>query len=92
MINPRNIFILVLIILAASLRVADVLPYNFAPIAAIALFGGAKFSNRAMAFVAPMAIMFISDLFIGLHDFMWVVYLAFGAKLTAKMIFSCDDG
>lgn len=77
MLNARNLFILVLIILAAGLRIADVLPYNFTPIAAIALFGGAMFSNRALAFVLPMAIMFISDLFIGMHDFMWAVYAGF---------------
>lgn len=77
MLNARNLFILVLIILAAGLRIADILPYNFTPIAAIALFGGAMFSNRALAFVLPMAIMFISDLFIGMHGLMWAVYAGF---------------
>ena len=74
MLNARNIFILVLLIIAAALRVSGVLPYNFTPVAAIALFGGAMFSNRALAFVVPMIIMFASDLIIGLHPLMYAVY------------------
>ncbi|MDP6908823.1 MAG: hypothetical protein QF371_04915 [Flavobacteriales bacterium] len=75
--NARNIFILILIIVAAGLRIFGILPHNFSPVAAIALFGGAMLSNRALAFVAPLAIMFISDLFIGFHDFMIPVYIGF---------------
>lgn len=77
MINARNIFVLVLIVLAASLRISGVLPYNFTPIAAIALFGGAMFSNRTLAFMAPLSIMFLSDLFIGFHSSLFAVYAAF---------------
>lgn len=75
--NARNIFILLIIGIAAIIRLADILPYNFTPIAAIALFGGAMFSSRSLAFVIPLAIMFISDLFIGFHDLMWAVYAGF---------------
>lgn len=75
--NARNLFILVLILAAAALRLADVLPYNFTPVAAMALFGGAMFSNRKLAFALPLAVMFISDVFIGFHDTMWAVYAAF---------------
>ncbi|MGB1318914.1 MAG: DUF6580 family putative transport protein, partial [Flavobacteriales bacterium] len=77
MINSRNIFILVLILLVAGLRIAGVLPYNFTPVAAIALFGAAMFSNRALGFILPLAIMFVSDMFIGLHSSMIAVYGAF---------------
>lgn len=77
MINSRNTFILILIVLAAALRIAGVLPYNFSPVAAIALFGAAMFSNRILASVLPLAIMLISDVFIGFHDTMWAVYGAF---------------
>lgn len=79
MINSRNVFIFVLIVLAAGLRIAGVLPYNFSPVAAIALFGGAMFSNRILGFVLPLAIMLISDVFVGFHDTMWAVYLGFFA-------------
>lgn len=74
MLNARNTFILLLIILAAALRIWGVLPYNFTPVAAIALFGGAMLSNRALGLIAPLVIMFISDLIIGLHPFMYAVY------------------
>ena len=77
MLNARNLFILVLILSAAALRVWGNLPYNFSPIAAIALFGGAMFSKRLLAFAVPLGIMFISDLFIGLHSSMIAVYGAF---------------
>lgn len=76
MLNARNIFILVLIIAAAALRISGVLPYNFTPVAAIALFGGAMFSNRSLAFAIPIGIMLISDVFIGLHSSMFAVYAA----------------
>lgn len=77
MINSRNVFILALIVLAAGLRISGVLPYNFSPVAAIALFGAAMFSNRVLGIVLPLAIMLISDFFIGFHDTMWAVYGAF---------------
>lgn len=77
MLNSRNLFILVLILLAAGLRLTGELPYNFTPVAAIALFGAAMFSKRALGFAVPLAIMFISDLFIGFHSSMLAVYAAF---------------
>ena len=76
MLNSRNLFIVALIVLAAGLRVLGGLPYNFTPVAAIALFGGAMLSNRALGFIAPLAIMLISDLFIGFHSSMFAVYAA----------------
>jgi len=74
--NNRTIFILVLLVVAALLRISGILPMNFSPVAAIALFGGAMLSNRLLAFAAPIGIMLISDLFIGFHDTMWAVYLS----------------
>jgi len=83
----KNIFIFTLILAAAILRIADILPYNFTPIAAIALFGGAMFDNRSLAFLAPLSIMFISDLFIGFHDTMFAVYAGFlSIVLIGQMI------
>ncbi len=74
--NSKNIFILTIILIAAGLRVSGILPFNFSPVAAIALFAGAMFSNRLMAFAAPLAIMLLSDLILGFHDTMWAVYLS----------------
>lgn len=77
MINSKNLFILTLILGAAALRVWGHLPYNFTPVAAIALFGGAMLSNRALAFILPLSIMVISDRFIGWHNSMFAVYAGF---------------
>ncbi|TVR42635.1 MAG: hypothetical protein EA394_02990 [Bacteroidia bacterium] len=50
---------------------------NFTPIAAIALFGGAHLGRRWIAFMVPVIALFISDLFLGFHNMMVPVYLAF---------------
>lgn len=49
---------------------------NFAPIAAIALFGSV-YLNKRYALILPIAAMFISDIFLGFHDTMLYVYGAF---------------
>jgi hypothetical protein len=50
-------------------------PPNFTPILAIALFGGAIFKNKAIAYSVTLGSMFIADLFLGLHESLWAVYL-----------------
>lgn len=52
-------------------------PPNFAPVAAISLFSGFYF--RRYFILIPIAIMFISDIFIGFYDWklMAVVYFSF---------------
>lgn len=50
---------------------------NFSPIAAMALFGGAYLNEKKIALLIPLAALFLSDLFIGVHSFMWAVYLSF---------------
>ena len=77
MLNARNIFILVLIIAAAAVRIWGDLPYNFTPVAAIALFGGAMFTKRFLAIGVPLAIMLVSDVFLGFHSSLLAVYAAF---------------
>ena len=52
-------------------------PPNFAPIAAMALFGGAYFSKKTFAFVIPLAAIFLTDLIIGIYSYAWIVYLSF---------------
>lgn len=51
-------------------------PPNFSPIAAMALFGGATLVRREWAFAIPLAAMFLSDLVLGFHDQMVVVYVS----------------
>lgn len=75
-INQR-FFILIGIIAAAMFARLIPHPPNFTPIAAIALFGGAYFSNKKLAFIIPFAALFLSDLIIGFYSNMWAVYLSF---------------
>ncbi len=65
------------VVIGAVLRFAPHFP-NFAPIAAIALFGGV-YLNKKYALIIPIIAMFASDLFIGLYDIklMAGVYLSF---------------
>ncbi len=52
-------------------------PPNFSPIAAIALFGGARFADKRAALLVPLAAMFLGDLVLGLHGLIPVVYGCF---------------
>lgn len=76
MLTTRSTTLAGMILLAAASRLVPH-PPNFAPIAAMALFGGARFANKRTAFLVPLGAMFISDLFIGLHGLMPVVYGSF---------------
>ncbi|VAW50718.1 hypothetical protein MNBD_GAMMA05-2646 [hydrothermal vent metagenome] len=51
---------------------------NVSPVAAMALFGGAYFADKRMAFIIPFVALFVSDLIIGLHNSMIFVYAGFG--------------
>lgn len=67
-------------------------PDNFTPVAALALFGGATFSRRSVAFALPMAVLLISDLCMemlygyGLYAGMWVNYLAFASIVAIGLL------
>src|SRR5688500_16153209 len=69
----RNLLLAGLIVAAALSRLVPH-PFNFSPIEAIALFSGAYFLDRRLAIAVPLAGMFLSDLFLGLHEGMFVVY------------------
>ena len=88
--NKYKFLFISAIILAAVLSRLIPHPPNFTPIAAIALFGGCYFNNKNYAFAIPLAAMFLSDLIIGLHSTLLVVYLSFavivliGSKISEK--------
>ncbi|MCL5028682.1 MAG: hypothetical protein M1480_06635 [Bacteroidetes bacterium] len=75
-INPRFLVITGMILAGAIMRLLPHYP-NFTPISAMALFGGAYFTNKKLAFIIPFAAMFLSDLFLGFHPTMLAVYLSF---------------
>ncbi len=65
-----------LIVFGVVCRVAPH-PLNFAPIGAIALFAGATYENRRLAFLVPLVTMLIGDAFIGFHSLMPVIYATY---------------
>ena len=73
--NSRILALLSAILIAAALRLVPH-PPNFTPIGAMALFSGAYLGRRALAFVAPLAAMLLSDAVLGFYSGMWVTYLA----------------
>lgn len=76
MIKPRMIALMSMVLVAALLRLLPH-PPNMTPIAAIALFGGAYFQDRRLAFAVPLCALFLSDLVLGFYRGMPVVYLSF---------------
>jgi hypothetical protein len=72
----RTLLALVLIVLAAALRIAPH-PWNFTPVGAIALFSGAVLRDRRLAFLFPLLALFLGDLFIGFHKLIPLVYASF---------------
>ncbi|MEN0003768.1 MAG: DUF6580 family putative transport protein [Bacteroidota bacterium] len=62
-IDPKLGVITLLIAVVALSRLFSPL-YNFTPITAMALFGGAYFSRKWLAFVIPFAAMWLSDLYL----------------------------
>jgi hypothetical protein len=71
--HARLAALLTAIAAAAALRLVPH-PPNFSPIDAMALFSGAYVGRRALAFVAPIAALFVSDLFLGFYAGMNFVY------------------
>jgi len=70
-----------LVLAAAFLRLIPH-PPNFAPIVAMALFAGAYVPNRRWAVLLPLIAMLLSDLFLGFHSQMWMVYLSLVAVVA----------
>ncbi|PJC52489.1 MAG: hypothetical protein CO030_02610 [Candidatus Magasanikbacteria bacterium CG_4_9_14_0_2_um_filter_42_11] len=75
--NNLTAIAVLLILLGVSARIFPH-PANFAPIAAIALFGGLYLSKR-WALILPLSAMFVSDIFVGFYSWkmMVAVYASF---------------
>jgi hypothetical protein len=72
----RTLLALILIVLAAALRIAPH-PWNFTPVGAMALFSGAALKDRRLAFLFPLLALFVGDIFIGFHKLIPIVYASF---------------
>jgi len=76
MLKPRLVVLIAMVLSAAATRLVPH-PWNLTSIAAVALFGGAYFRDRRLAFAVPLGALFVSDLVLGLYAGMAVVYLSF---------------
>ena len=77
---PRFLFLTAVVALAACARLIPH-PPNVSPIGAIALFGGTFFPRKCGAFLVPLAAMLLSDLVLGLHAILPVVYGCFALSV-----------
>ena len=85
--TPRLIFVISVVFVAAFSRLLPHLP-NVTPVAAIALFGGTYIKRRYLAFLLPLAALFISDLFLGFYTEMYAVYISFAITVGLGMLLS----
>src|SRR5690242_5906045 len=76
MLNPR-VGTLIAIILGAVFSRLIPHPPNATSITAVALFSGAYFADKRLAFAVPMAALLLSDAILGFYRDMEIVYLSF---------------
>ncbi len=88
LISPRFIVLTLIVIAAALTRALPLLIphiWNFTAVGALAIFSGAQFNNRGLAFAMPLAAMALSDLFIG-NGFSLIVYSGFIAMVACGFL------
>ena len=85
--KARLLALVVAIFAAAAMRLVPH-PPNFAPIAAMALFSGAYLPQRPIAFLAPLAALFLSDLVLGFYPELIFVYLSVAATVLIGWLVS----
>jgi hypothetical protein len=73
MLNPRSCVVAGMVLAAAASRLLPH-PPNFTPIGAMALFGGAYFARKRIAFAVPLAAMFLSDLVLAATHYGWRIF------------------
>ena len=70
--KPRFLTLAGMIAMAAIARLMPH-PWNVTPVAAMALFGGACFENKATAFAVPIVAMILGDLFLSFNPLFLLV-------------------
>lgn len=97
--TDKRLLALAGIVLAAALMRLVPHPWNMTPVAAMALFGGAAFADRRLAFLLPLAAMALSDLALGLihgtgwfHTTLPFVYGAFALTVLLGMALNKNRG
>ena len=74
--RPRLAVLITAVFSAAFIRLMPH-PPNVTPIAAMALFGGAYFADKRLAFLIPLSALLVSDLALGFYSQMPIVYVSF---------------
>ena len=74
-INKKIIFGITIVFVLALSRVLPH-PPNFTPILGMAFFAGAVFDKKVLAYCIPILAMLISDLYLGFHAGMPIIYFA----------------
>jgi hypothetical protein len=82
--KPRLAAITCLILIAAASRVIPH-PPNFTPVTAIALFGGAYFTRKWLAFFVPLSSLFLSNLILG-YAGSYVMYASFALIVSVGFL------
>jgi hypothetical protein len=85
MLTPRFLVLISMILMAAASRLIPH-PPNVTTLTAVALFGGAYFFDRRLAFVVPLTALFLSDLVLGFYRHMEVVYLSFALIVSIGLL------
>lgn len=82
--SPQRAVLIGFVMVAALARL---LPHawNFTPLEAMALFGGAYFTQRWAAFAIPLGALLLSDLWLGLYNLMPVVYACIALSVLLGM-------
>lgn len=89
--KARYLLLAGMVAAAAVMRIVPH-PYNFTPIGAMALFGGAQFTRKRWAFAVPLVAMLLSDCVLqlttprGFHSTMVVVYGTFALIVGLGML------
>ena len=74
--TPQVIMVMLLIVAAGMSRLIKIAP-NITAVGAMALFAGAYFQNKKLAYAVPLITVFLTDLIIGFHRIMIPVYVSF---------------
>lgn len=88
--TPRFLVLSLLIVAAAATRALPlVVPHmwHFTAVGALAIFAGAQFTDKRLAFSMPLAAMALSDVFIG-NGFSAAVYAGFVAMVCCGILIS----
>lgn len=89
--SSKKTWVIVGLVLAAAMLRIVPHPPNFAPVAAMALFAGAHLADKRIAFLLPLLAMGLSDIFLGLHEGILLVYVcmcivvAIGIMMRGKL-------